>query len=201
MSPVPALCLLLALTVSLPAGAEPPRDPQSKVPIAADADPGERKIAALAKPLAEMIRGQPYGARWHSLVRKDPPPKGTKSLGSAKTHPDLEHDEIEMQAQAHFLEETGVEVRYGTVSVRCVRVFGFGRLLGVQLVIDRIGRGDKQLPEFLADLAVLRKAWTDPIVALGLEKRYKLVRNDLAKKRGAWSGRPLLLEIEPIDRS
>jgi len=188
----------LALLISAPAIADEPRDPRGSATIAADADPGGRKLSALAGPLKAAITKQRFGARWVELLPKGRRPKSGGNQGKAKTHPDLEADEIEMQAQAQFLEETGVEVRYGLVSIRMRRVFRFGRLVAVQLTVDRIGRGAAKKAVFDTDLAALEGAWKDPIVALGLEKGYKLVRNDLAKRAAKL---PLLIEIEPPDRS
>lgn len=182
--------------------ASPPPEPQKKtreavVPEAATEGP--RELAKLVPPLKKFVAGQPYGKVWKDLVHQEPPPKDRRALGEAKTHPDLKRDRIEMQSQVQYLEETDAEARFGWVSIRGVRVYRFGRLAAVQLLVDRIGKDPAQDAAFQADLEALAKSWGHPGKALELPKGYRIKRNELAEVVDAASKPklPLTIAIEP----
>ena len=195
--------LTLLLGAAATVLASPPDASQKKktreatVPEAATEGP--RDPAKLVPPLKKFVATQPYGKTWKELVHQTPAPKDRRGLGDAKSHPDLKHDQIEMQAQVQYLEETGAEARFGWVSIRGVRVYRFGRLAAVQLLVDRIGKGAAQDGAFEADLKALAEQWSHPGKALELPKGYRIKRNELAEVRvgGAKPKLPLTIAIEP----
>jgi hypothetical protein len=206
-------------TPATPKRPRPPKTPRPGKPSTARADAGaprrgakivrpesaregRRDLAATAAVFRGLVEGQPWGRSWRELVPTDPAPKDTKGLGEAKTHAALKHDEIEMQAQVQYLHETGVESRYGFVSVRGVRVFRYGQLAGLRLVLDRIGRVPAEDARFAADLAALVAAWADPARALGVDRAHLVTQNDLAplapgSAPAAAPKLPLVIELQP----
>ncbi|MBI4821983.1 MAG: hypothetical protein HY791_37345 [Deltaproteobacteria bacterium] len=173
--------------------------PEGKTVIPADATEGPRDLDAVAQALGEFTRTQPYGQSWQNLVKVEPAPKDKTGLGKAKTHEALEHDRIEMQGQVQFLAETGVESRFGAVSIRALRVFRYGSLVGVQLVLDRIGRDEGSEARFKADVRSLLAGWPDLRKKLGFDPKLRMVRNDLLEQREKddFPKAPLRIQLEP----
>lgn len=190
--------LIFAVHSTPQANATPPpqKEPEKKVSIPAEATEGARDLEKTKEPFGKFVSGQPYGKAWKELVVTEPAPKNKKGLGEAETHPDLKRDPIEMQAQTQYLEETDTESKYGFVSIRGVRVFRYGRLAQVQLVIDRIG---KEQQKFEADLAALGEGWKDLRAVLALDKKFRVKRNDLAEvvAKKTELKLPLRIVIEP----
>ena len=164
---------------------------------------GARSLAELKAPLRAFVTRQPYGKHWRELVAVDPPPGDRSGLGRADSPPELSADPAEMQEQVQYLQPTSIEARYGLISIRGVRVFRYGRLRAVQLVLDRIGKRTAQGAKVASDLAALGSAWSDPLGALGLKSGYRLTRNELprtgakvASKRAS-AAFPIRIELEP----
>jgi hypothetical protein len=177
------------------AGATPEK---GKATLPESASECARDLAPAAAKLKKLIAAAPYGRRWKDLAHTAPPPKEKNELGEAETHPDLKRDPIEMQEQARYIEETGVEGCFGLVSMRGVHVFAYGRLRGVEIVIDRIGRDPAQSEAFEADLRAVRDAWKDPIAALALGEKFKVASDDLAKPDAPERKLPLRVQFVPI---
>ncbi|MBI2378835.1 MAG: hypothetical protein HYV07_32875 [Deltaproteobacteria bacterium] len=173
--------------------------PEGKAVIPAEANEGPRALDVFAE-LGKYAREQPYGESWERLVHVDPEPKDRTGLGKAKTHQDLEHDRIEMQSQVQYLSETGVEARYGAVSVRAVRVFRYGKLAGVQLVLEAIGRDAAASKRFVDDVRALAISWPDVRKLLAFDPGLRMIRNDLVERKddADFPKPPLRIQLEPI---
>lgn len=180
----------------------PPRPGKAALPDAADE--GARDLSKTVVVLRDFVRSQPFGKRWADLVVKDPPPKDPTGLGKADghvAHGALGQDPIEMQAQVQFLQEMGIEVRYGFASIRGVRVYHYGILSAVQLVIDEVGRDHRE--QFGSDVRALSDAWKNLPTAFGIKDTFRLTRNDLieqpVKLAEKFPVAPLRIQLEPID--
>jgi hypothetical protein len=171
---LPAICALLVL-------------PQ------ASAD-GERDLSRAAPVLKKLVVEQPYGKTWLKLARTAPGPKDRAALGEAKTHGALGQDRMEVQQQAQYLETTDTELVYGVAWIRGVRVFRYGKLRAVRLVIEPFHKPDPA--EFASDLAAIAAAWADPIGAFALGSDFRVVRNDLVDPKKKQP--PLVIEIVPV---
>lgn len=189
-----AMSISVAVGFASVADAGTPERKQGNAVIAGSAEEGPRDLEALMGPLAKGVTSQPFGQRYKDLIKIDPAPKDGSGQAKAKTHPALKHDPIEMQEQVQFLEETGVEARYGLVSIRVVRVFRYGTLGGAQLVFDRIRKNSREDAKFDADLAALKRAFANPLEALKIDKQVMLSRHGL---QGRTDKLPLRLEFEP----
>jgi hypothetical protein len=175
--------------------------PPNKVPNADAASEGPRDLAKAEAPLKAFITGQPYGKTYREMLKIDPPPKDRTGIGDADSHPALKHDPIEVQQSPQFLEDTSIEYRYGFAVVRGVRVYRFGKLRAVQLVIEMIGREEKS--KFKEDVEALMPALKNPFAFFKLDKAtYKMKRNDLIeqplKKPAEFPEPPLRIELEPL---
>lgn len=181
----------------LPSPPDPPRPRPEVLPDAADE--GARDLDKTAPVLRRFVVAQPYGKSWRELVRQEAASRPRGELGEAATHPDLKHDPMEVQQQAQYLEPTRTEVRYGFASLRGVRVFHYGKLRAVQLVIEPVGRSAPD--RFKADVEALSEALSDPRAALRLDQSFRVRRNDLVdqrkKKPEAFPVPPLRIELEP----
>lgn len=176
-------------------------DPRGQLSLPAAAAEGYRDLPATERTLRSAVLATPFGKAWVDLVKTPPPPAPSPSIAQAQTHPDLKHDPIELSTQTRYREETGLDVRYGWVSVRLARLFKYGRLDRLELILDQIQRGDSTQgvgggPSFASDLHALRGVLKDPVAALALGPGFRCVRNDLTDpaKAGAL---PLSVEIEP----
>jgi hypothetical protein len=190
---------VIPLVVSSFLGAPPEQPNKTTNPDAAAEGP--RDLDHADAPLRSFVTGQPYGKTYKDLVKTEGPPKDTTGLGEAKSHPALKHDPIEVQQSPQFLEDTATEVRYGFAVVRGVRVFRFGKLRAVQLVIEMIGR--EQHAKFKEDVEALSGSLKNPIAFLKLGKDgFKMKRNDLIeqplKKPKEFPLPPLRIELEPV---
>lgn len=194
MTALEALCSILIAGLAL--SQAPDRPAKAVVPEAATEGP--RDLALVAQVFRPFIIGQPYGKTYKELSKTEPAPKDRTGLGDAKTHEALKHDPIEVQAQHQFLEETGVEARYGFASIRGVRVFRYGKLASVQLVVDMIGRTEHE--KFAADVAAIAAAWKGNVATVDSKSGFKMTKNDLLdpKKRSSASvSPPLRIELSP----
>jgi hypothetical protein len=175
--------------------------PEKKVTIPANASEGPRELGALIGPVRQVVSSAPFGKSYKELIAVAPPPQDKTGLGEAKTHPALKNDPIEIQEQSQFLEETGIEARFGWVSIRGVHVFRYGKLVAVQIVLERIGKDATKDAKFREDVEALAKAWADPLPALQLGPGFKIRRNDLVEQREKNPARfpepPLRIEIAP----
>jgi hypothetical protein len=187
------------LLIAVPAAANP--EPERKQSIPANASEGPRELGALVGPVRQIVSSAPYGKSYKELIAVAPPPKDPSGLGEAKTHPALKNDPIEVQEQAQFLEETGIETRFGLVSIRGVHVFRYGKLVAIQLVLERIGRDEAKDAKFKEDVEAIAKAWADPLPALQLGPGFKIKRNDLVEQRAKNPAKfpepPLRIEVAP----
>lgn len=180
------------------AGAEQRRGGRANIP--AEATEGPRDIPALDLELSRLVRAQPFGKPWAEIVKTEPPPRDRRGLAEAETHRSLSRDKMEIQEQAQFLDDTGVSVRFGFVSIQVLRVYRYGRLTSLQLVLERAGRGPDSEKRFPEDLMALAKGWGELVKRWGLDKTHQTTRNDLEKARaagGAPSSAPLRIELEP----
>jgi len=199
-----AACLLIAIASAAPAAAQSTQPRGGKAVIPESAAEGPRELEMLPTPIKAFVTGQPYGKTWKDLVQKDPPPRDKRGIGSAESVPELSGDPIEMQQQVQFLNETGIEFRYGLVSIRALQVFRYGKLAGVQLVIDQIGREPEKRETFKSDLAAIAKAWSTPLAVFSLGAGYEVSKNDLVeqaeKQPAEFPDPPLRIQIEPVPR-
>lgn len=166
---------------------------EGRAAIAAAASEGPRDLKSLAGPLKAFIESQPYGKQWRQIVPTAPPPRDRSGTGKARTVPELQHDRIEMQEQAEFKSNTDFAVRYGLVSIRGQHVFRFGTLVGVRLVLERIGQGRAQDQKYRSDIAALAKVWAQPAKALGVDRTMLVAVDELQKRRRG----PLVIELQP----
>lgn len=175
-----------------PVGDGPQKKPGTAV-VPESAAEGPRDLDAATAAVKRIVAEQPYGKTWRELVKTEPPPKDPKGLGQSKTHPALSKDKIEMQEQVQYLDPTGDGTRYGWVSVQAVRVFRYGKLNGVLLLVEKIGKqtGDA---DFHNDARALADAWKDAAAALALGDAFVVKRNDLAAAE--LKKPPLKIEIE-----
>jgi hypothetical protein len=173
--------LVLALFV-----AETPR------PNADVASEGERNLEKLVASRKKFFTGQPYGKTWVELSKTEPAPKDRTGLGEAQTHDHLSKDPMEIQQQVVFLEPTRWEARYGTLVIRGVRVFRYGKLMGVRLVHEPAGRPDPA--KFLEDVEAYAAAWKTP-------EGFKMLNNDFIVQKKLkpeiYPKPPLVIELEP----
>jgi hypothetical protein len=192
------LAALLLSAAQTPPEPNAPEHPNKQINPDAAAE-GPRDLEK-AKPLFKtFVESQPFGKTWKELAKTEPPPKDPTGLGQAETHKDLKHDPMEVQQQAQYLEDTATTARFGFASIRGVRVFRYGKLRAVQIVIEMVGRERKD--KFKEDVEQLAAAWKDPIAALDLQGSFTLKRNDLVdqkkKKPAEYPLPPLRIELEP----
>lgn len=180
------------------AGLSQPRGGRAHIPESASEGP--RDLEVVDRSLIQVLRRQPFGRPWTEIVKTEPAPRDRRGLAAAETHAALARDKMEIQQQAQFLEELGVSERFGFVSIQVLRVYRYGRLSGLQLVLERVGRAPAEDAAFQADLAALREAWAELSRRWDLEKSHRVTRNDLAPSSGAErrpKGAPLRIELEP----
>ena len=67
--------------------------------------------------------------------------------------------------------------------MRLRRVYRYGRLLAVQIVIEPIGAPGKNVEARNKDIELIKKNWAKPLKALNLKSTHDLVFNDLTGKR------------------
>ncbi len=161
---------------------------------------GVRDPEKLTKILRGFVVEQPYGKSYKDLAPASDAPEDSEELGAAKTHSDLKRDQMEMQAQFRYLQETKTEVRFGAVVILGARVFRYGTLKGVQIAFGPVDRPKKA--HFWKDLGALGSLSKNPIETLAL-KGFRVVRNDLSKVPPGGRARslpkePLLLELEEL---
>ncbi|MCK6547277.1 hypothetical protein L6R52_15610 [Myxococcota bacterium] len=180
-----------------------PLDPRGKIVVTENATEGPRKLDDATAAMKKVVLAQPYGKAWKDAVHTAPAPKDQTGLGKAETHPALANDPIELQQQVQFLEETGVEARYGFVSIRGVRVWRYGKLAGVRVVLERIGK-DTPRDVFTKDVDAIAAVWRNVPVAWSLGSGFKMVKNDLieqkALKPAEYPKAPLVIELVPMER-
>jgi hypothetical protein len=179
-------------------GEAPPEQPKKDIHPDA-ASEGARELDKQKGALKSFIEAQPYGKTWKELVKTEKPPKDPTGLGEADTHKDLKHDPMEVQQAAQYLEDTATEVRFGRALIRGVRVFRYGKLRATQLVVEMIGREDRD--QFKKDVELLATAWKEPLAALAIGNNFKLKKNDLIeqkkRKPAEFPAPPLRIEFEP----
>ena len=180
------------------AGASERRGGRAHLP--AEATEGPRSLKQLDRELSDLVAGQPFGRPWSEIVKKDEPPKNLRGLASVDTHRSLSRDQMEIQQQAQFLEDVGLGFRFGFVSILPLRVYRYGRLRGLQFVLERAGRGPDAEKGYREDLTTLAKSWESLLSRWGLEKTHDLTRNDLGKvgtSGGPRDNLPIRIEFEP----
>lgn len=190
--------LLAAPVESSDAGPTQRRGGRATIPT--EASEGPRALGALDQSLSRLVRAQPFGKPWAEIVKTEPAPRDRRGLAAAETHAALSRDKMEIQEQAQFLEDIGVAERFGFVSIQVLRVYRYGRLTGLQLVLERVGREAAAEPAYQADLAALRKNWGELLRRWDLEQSHQVTRNDLLEPAGAArrpSATPLRIELEP----
>jgi hypothetical protein len=168
--------------------------------LPSEATEGPRELSAVDRQLIQVLQGQPFGKPWAEIVKTDPAPRDRRGLGAAETHAALSRDKMEIQDQAQFLEELAIAERFGFVSIQVLRVYRYGRLTGLQLVLERVGREPSAVKRFAEDLAELQVAWSNLPQRWGLDKTFRVTRNDLEKARGTEGNNgnsPLRIELEP----
>lgn len=183
---VAALCALALLAETPPSQTPPDRG------LADAANEGERDLPKIQPLLKQFAASQPYGKTWLELAKTEPAPKDSTGQGQVKTHEDLKHDTMEVQLQGVYVEPTKTEFRYGTVVIRGMRVFRYGKLKAVRLIHEAAGRPERA--KLVADLETWAGAWRDP-------EGFKTSLNDFViqkkVKPGEYPLPPLVIELEP----
>jgi hypothetical protein len=156
---------------------------EGKVVLPKAATEGPRQLKSLQNNLADGIKSQPFGKKWKEIVVRGRSPKSGAGLGKADTHPNLKFDPIELQEQSQYVSDTSFAERFGWLSIRLRRVFRYGRLLAVQIVIEPIGELNQNQAARNKDIELIKKAWAKPLESLGLKTKFHLVFNDLTGKR------------------
>lgn len=185
--------------VAFAAGDEPPVAATN----ADAASEGERDLNKAAPLFKRFVSGQPYGKTWLQLAKTEPAPKDRTGLGQAQTHDKLKNDPMELQAQARYVEATDTTTRFGTVVIRGERIFKYGKLDAVRVVLEMAGKPSRE--SFVRDIEAIAAAWSDPLASLDLAAGYTLVKNDLVeqkkKKPDVYPQPPLAIEFSPKTRS
>ena len=183
-----------SMLIAVPSVQAQPVGPSGTAVFPRAGDEGRRDLKKLQEIFAQEIQAQPFGKKWTEIVAKSLAPKQSSGLGQAKTHPNLKFDPIELQQQSQYVTDTGVEERFGWLSLRLRRVFRYGRLLAMQVVVEPLGDSKVHQNDLQKDLSKLRTAWKDPMQMLGLSKGFALRFNQLKSKkaRDRW-----IIEFEP----
>ncbi|MBK8014239.1 MAG: hypothetical protein IPK13_23180 [Deltaproteobacteria bacterium] len=168
-----------ARTVSSSVAWTPPDAPPRKDHrVVSDvADPGDRVLSDVVRPLVDFLKAERFGRAWVGRRVRGRPPGDQRGIGRAESLPALKNDPIEMQAQVQHVEDTKTNLRYGFVSVRAQRVFRYGRLRRVRVLLEPIRGGDAVT--YRQDLEALKAAFENETQGLGAKGLFRIVRSNV----------------------